>query len=604
MHLYLILFLLAPAQGIYMRGHPSKRGQACAGLKNHEVYSSVRVYVGSEQVAFDLVADTGSDNCIVKACACEQCPSEWGGCFEGPKDSHSFAMTTVHNKSSKSDDPVSMVMRFGSGDIAATVSSDAVKLGPKEAWMENGLLLMVDHTLELKGKFEGILGLGRPPAEESPIETSNGAELTNLQVPSFLERAQVQRFSLCFNRKADGVLGLDAPKPANPMSSTGHTHWSLNLKGISVGTTSKSSKDAAAAKIEGLCSDQCSAIPDSGTTLTAGPEEDLAKIYDQVCNNWQRCKNTHEELKKEIKKLAKKGIKVEGTATLMSLDPHDFMATVSKIAQQSGTRLREATEAAAQARTATLKWGTLSTGDGHPVRSRTAIAADADNSSSSDQPKTVKWGSLKSTQGILDAATRLGSSIFQEGDPEGELDMEEENSGLEIEPSLTLQLLLEHCSQWMHDANLVEEMPKLSFHVTAADGKTDELKLSPKSYVLSKDLEVEVPSVRNVLGFPLKTTEKGVKTVCSMAFTPTSYMTISDGMIWILGTPLFYEYTAHYDRGTGKEEEITVGFVHQDDEPCGECDAKTNEVRPSQSLIDSSATTGLQQLIYCEPNGV
>lgn len=29
--------------------------------------------------------------------------------------------------------------------------------------------------------------------------------------------------------------------------------------------------------------------------------------------------------------------------------------------------------------------------------------------------------------------------------------MEEENSGLEIEPSLTLQLLLEHCSQWMHD---------------------------------------------------------------------------------------------------------------------------------------------------------
>eukprot|EP00913_Durusdinium_trenchii_P013918 g13067.t1 len=243
-------------KGIYMRGHPSKRGQACAGLKNHEVYSSVRVYVGSEQVAFDLVADTGSDNCllvnlagkrvrqdreakregkwsIVKACACEQCPSEWGGCFEGPKDSHSFAMTTVHNKSSKSDDPVSMVMRFGSGDIAATVSSDAVKLGPKEAWMENGLLLMVDHTLELKGKFEGILGLGRPPAEESPIETSNGAELTNLQVPSFLERAQVQRFSLCFNRKADGVLGLDAPKPANPMSSTGHTHWSLNLKGIS-----------------------------------------------------------------------------------------------------------------------------------------------------------------------------------------------------------------------------------------------------------------------------------------------------------------------------------------------------------------------------------
>lgn len=43
------------------------------------------------------------------------------------------------------------------------------------------------------------------------------------------------------------------------------------------------------------------------------------------------------------------------------------------------------------------------------------------------------------------------------------------------------------------------------------------------------------------LGAQKRATE-GVKTVCSMAFTPTSYMTISDGMIWILGTPLFYEH--------------------------------------------------------------
>ena len=53
--------------------------------------------------------------------------------------------------------------------------------------------LISSLPLLFQGKFEGILGLGRPPAEESPIETSNGAELTNLQVPSFLERAQVQR---------------------------------------------------------------------------------------------------------------------------------------------------------------------------------------------------------------------------------------------------------------------------------------------------------------------------------------------------------------------------------------------------------------------------
>jgi hypothetical protein len=40
----------------------------------------------------------------------------------------------------------------------------------------------------------------------------------------------------------------------------------------------------------------CSIIPDTGTTLVVGPEAQIASLYEDLCNNWQRCKNTHKDL--------------------------------------------------------------------------------------------------------------------------------------------------------------------------------------------------------------------------------------------------------------------------------------------------------------------
>ena len=64
----------------------------CAPLSNQELYSSVKVSIGDPAQTFDLVADTGSDSCIVKDCTCNQCPAEWGGCFNGRKSSKSFKL--------------------------------------------------------------------------------------------------------------------------------------------------------------------------------------------------------------------------------------------------------------------------------------------------------------------------------------------------------------------------------------------------------------------------------------------------------------------------------------------------------------------------------
>ena len=60
--------------------------------------------------------------------------------------------------------------------------------------------------------------------------------------------------------------------------------------------------------------------------------------------------------------------------------------------------------------------------------------------------------------------------------------------------------------------------------------------------------------------------------------------------------PLFYEYTAHYDRGNGGENEVAMGFTRQDEEACGRCNGVS--IVRSQSLIatDARAKVGLKSL--------
>ena len=74
---------------------PAGQGEVtCAPLSNQELYSSVKVSIGDPAQTFDLVADTGSDTCIVRDCSCAQCPAEWGSCFNGRELSKSFKLPT------------------------------------------------------------------------------------------------------------------------------------------------------------------------------------------------------------------------------------------------------------------------------------------------------------------------------------------------------------------------------------------------------------------------------------------------------------------------------------------------------------------------------
>lgn len=149
---------------------------------------------------------------------------------------------------------------------------------------------------------------------------------SQVQVPSFLERAGVQRFSMCFNHNADGVLALRTPQ-TNFLSSSGKVHWSLNFHGVSVGEQEL---------VAGFCGDsKCSVIPDSGTTLFAGPQEHIESLYESLCQRWARCKQTHEKLQKGVHKLSKQGEEIQGASEkklgLTEIDPEEVTNLISSV---------------------------------------------------------------------------------------------------------------------------------------------------------------------------------------------------------------------------------------------------------------------------------
>eukprot|EP00438_Fugacium_kawagutii_P013387 Skav216493 [mRNA] locus=scaffold1123:516738:518105:- [translate_table: standard] len=436
---------------------------------------------------------------IVKDCDCTKCRPEWGpGCFLGPHHSSSFNVSYVSSfmgdaltgkRVKQAPTEAHMLINYGSGAVATRVASDEVRLGSVKTYMKDGLLLIIDQKLDIHDRFEGILGLGRPEFQGAPKQPDIpglGPDI-DLHVPGIFEQADVQRFSMCLNHQADGVLGMNTPQHANPLTSVGRMHWGLDFHGISLGDKKVNLNFCdPRSKKEGMQT-ACGLIPDSGTTMITGPKKQLEILYEAVCNSWPRCMDLQKQL--EI-------------------------------------------QAAEQ----------------------------------------VKSGNLRVPGGEGDG-TKIGS--------------------VEVSPVDTLQMLLMQCSDWMAGVDINKEMPTMTFHVAGAHGNKEALVLSPKSYVLLNE-EVQVPMI-------IKRGKKDVKVmqqkqVCMMAFSPLAFDTEQNGAVWIMGMPVFYEHTAHYDRGQGNEKGVTIGFTRRDQEACGQCESFSVITRPSLITSSTSQTTGLESL--------
>eukprot|EP00437_Effrenium_voratum_P004424 CAMPEP_0181433836 /NCGR_PEP_ID=MMETSP1110-20121109/19506_1 /TAXON_ID=174948 /ORGANISM="Symbiodinium sp., Strain CCMP421" /LENGTH=481 /DNA_ID=CAMNT_0023557319 /DNA_START=119 /DNA_END=1562 /DNA_ORIENTATION=- len=305
----------------------SKASPTCAPLKNEGTYFTVETCVGTPPQCFDTVADTGSDNVIVSSCVCNELAGTGCGlhdkCFRGTSKSSTFLI---------SEQPIIESITFGSGTVDTAVATDVVSVGSATANMSEGVLLLLNRAeLDVSADFQGILGLGVPKRSAAAYtssavvmeQTSGGSDEVSRALSSgtcmlfpqlckegarhsralgateeapselFLEAAQIQRFSMCFQDSAQpGALRLQVPPFREPIPQIGQLHWGVSFMGLSVGLRGGSAGSALfcgpGSMAEGMQS-PCGIIPDSGTTLITGPPHQVSMLQAELCKEWPRC---------------------------------------------------------------------------------------------------------------------------------------------------------------------------------------------------------------------------------------------------------------------------------------------------------------------------
>jgi len=494
-----------------------QKTESCSPLTNHETFSTVLVEIGTPAQRFNLVADTGSNDVIVQSCTCKVqglCPEEFGKCFSGAKNkSSTFALEGAGTPAG----PAVMLMSFGSGDIAAAISSDNVVVGQESAFMKDSLLLMVEQQLDITGQFEGILGLGRPEPDRMQLAAGLPSKMAKEimeqpEIMGFLEATGTDRFSMCFNYEGDGVLGLNTAEPAQSMGSVGQEHWGLDFRGISVGNKEQAVTFCDPATKKKSQETACGIIPDSGTTLIMGPEIQILKLYDELCKGWSRCKAVHEELASKIHSLKHN----------QQLEVPDL-----GLVQQPGDGITE-----------------------------------------------EEWEEVLQAMG---AAMGGGETQY-------------ESEGVQsIDMATTFQLLIQNCGRWANSSDSVDEIPSLFFQVAGNSGGSQALEMKASSWVLKSTEEIVHKETKKFMGIiPIEVVTRAEETICMPAFGPMDYPTELNGDVWIMGTPLFYEYTVHYDRTA----DPPAMFFSQ--EGCGSC--VDSELKQDASLLGSDRTLQKQKL--------
>jgi len=265
-------------------GHLLSEEPFCRELTNKGAYHTVVVEVGVPAQKFNLVADTGANSLILPDCSCMKSGSCSGinKCFE---TDHSESFHFKMMESGGTDEPESAMLYFGSGPINCTMASDEVKLGEAGGTMPDIFLMQERNELKVTSSFEGLLGLGQPRDPEADVADTMKKDL-------FMKVAGISRYSLCFNADSNGIFRMHVPKLKKSMTSIGDLHWAFDFQGISVGEKTKADDVLFChpSTKEGGQNSACNAVPDSGTTMMLGPRDQILKMFEQVCSEWERCK--------------------------------------------------------------------------------------------------------------------------------------------------------------------------------------------------------------------------------------------------------------------------------------------------------------------------
>jgi hypothetical protein len=340
----------------------------------------------------------------------------------------------------------------------------------------------------------------------------------------FMEQAEVEHFSMCFNEKSDGVLRFgDAPThhENNALNSIGKAHWGLGLGGLSIGSETATLADICSEKIEGA-ETPCGAIPDSGSTVLMAPKKHILSVFDALCEGWDRCKSNFTAHKDAARKSTKT------VAAMNDFDPFGMDKDVSKsfifqmllLDCESWMDLEDEAHGLNA-----LPELFFHLGDGKEAGTKLSLSG---------------WSYiLEESNPLKPRPDEKGASIF--GDRSAVQYLEQDR--VAITRARTVFSRFMGASDPVSD--VADAMPPGIGDTFGPD---------------KMPMPMHVPESIRRLANRDKT--------CRPAFDVIDYPTAKNGPVWILGTPVFYAYKVGYGL---KSEPPSISFTSVKDSPCGSC---------------------------------
>lgn len=501
------------------------RGEACAPLANKGTYFTVDVDVGTPGQRFSVVADTGSNTLIVPSCICQQVGycNKRDRCFTGTNKSSTF-MLMMHGKK-----PASIIISFGSGMIRGVIAQEKVDIGGLSASMDKGILLMTGKALDFGGSFEGIMGLGIPGHADAAKSGSKeqGAGAVSVSQGQRAVTAQDPWGTLGAGNDMHKEVGeaIYDDQPPGFLEQANITNFGI-----------------------------CFNSGENGVLRMGGSRAKDVQLHSSVgTQHWG---------------LGMDGISIVGKKETLELN----------VCNRSEMRKGQDTPCGAIPDSGT----TMITGPADGVKSLLDSICDF-------------WPRCVSNHTALQEAAKAAKTAAAE---------KYGVSPFEIVPwpkYKVLQFLLMDCEGWMDPTVGLAELPTLNFKVTGAMGSKQTLEMPGNSYVLSissanykeqrkgknsSSLSAAPSSPFSVSDINSTTTTEEEqaaedaflmthKQVCAPAFSVMEYNTQKNGPVWILGTPLFYEYKVGYNLDT---KPPSLSLQPTKESPCGSCDEKAGLV--------------------------